>query len=137
RSPLLRILAGLALLAAMVSAVVDVQFDLVVEQALPSRDAKAAFFGSFFSIVNAAAFLFQLLVVPRILMRWSLAGALMLLPLAIGFGSAGVFLFAGFASGTLLKGADIGLRHSLYKSAQELLLVPLPGAVKKRAKVFL
>lgn len=137
RSPLLRLLAVLVLLAAIASAVVDVQFNLVVEQALPSPDAQAAFFGTFFSVVNAAAFAFQLFIVPRILTRWSLPAALMLLPAAIGLGSVGVLLFAGFTSGTLLKGADIGLRHSLYKSAQELLLVPLPGAVKQRAKVFL
>ncbi len=134
---LLRVLALLALSGAIVSAVVDVQFNIVVDEIFASRDEKTAFFGLFFAVLNAVAFLFQLFASPRILTRWGLAPALLMLPSALALGAGGLLLLPTLSAAVWLKASDIGIRHSLYKSAFEILFVPLRSEVKKRAKVFL
>lgn len=134
---LLRILALVLFVAAAVSAVIDVQFIRIVDASFVTEDEKTEYFGAFFAVLNGGAFLLQVLLTPRILGRFGLAPALLCLPACIALGSAGVFLLPSLVMGTALKAADGGLRHSINKSALEILFVPLPAAVKKRTKVLL
>ena len=87
QSRLLSALAPMVGCAAVVSAVVDIQFNAVVDEVFAETDAKTAFFGSFFAVLNGLAFLFQLLLVPRLLSRVGVGTALLALPLATPCGT--------------------------------------------------
>lgn len=137
QSGLLRALALLSFCGAIVSCVVDVQFNILVDQRFTGQDQKTAFFGSFFAALNLAAFAFQLFVSPRLLARFGLAQVLWLLPAALALGSTALLIMPALVGGLWLKSADIGLRHSAYKSGYEMLFVPLRSGVKKRARVFI
>src|SRR5260370_22719678 len=52
-------------------------------------------------------------------------------------GAAGVALGGGLGAALLLKGADGTLRNSLHRTGSELLFVPLPDALRSRAKPFI
>lgn len=136
-SPLVRRLAMWACLAAATSALVDLQFNALVDEAFPDEDSKTAFFGGFFAWLNAGAFAFQLLAAPRFLARLGIGPSVLLLPLALTLGSVGVVFVPTLLFGVMLKSADGGLRHSLNRSVMEILFVPLPAGVRRRARVLL
>lgn len=136
-SKLLSLLAGMAGLAAAVAAVIDVQFNQIVDAAMPDKDAKTAFFGQFFAGLSAFALLFQLFVAPRVLRSMGVTSALLFLPLSMALGSLAVLFIPGLAAGILLKVGDGGFRHSIHKSATEILYLPVPAEAKKRTKVLL
>lgn len=136
-TPLVRWVAPMVGLAAVASALVDLQFNAVVDAAFPTTDAKAAYFGRFFAVLNACAFLFQLFLTPRILRRLGVGSALFVLPALLGLGSAALVFAPVLAVALIPKGIDAGLRHSLHKAATEILYLPLPTAIKPRVKLFL
>ncbi len=136
-SDLLRLLAGMAALAAVVAAVADVQFNYIVENTYPDKDAKTAFFGQFFALLNLAALFFQLIITPRVLRSWGVIPALLFLPLSMAVGSLAVLAAPVLWAGIAVKVGDGGFRHSIHKSATEILFLPLPAAIKQRTKVLL
>jgi ATP:ADP antiporter, AAA family len=137
RSDLLQLLGSMAALTAVVAAVIDVQFNDIVDRAFADKDAKTAFFGQFFAYLSGFAFLFQIWCTPRILRSLGVVSALLFLPLSMALGSVAVLFAPGLAAGILLKIGDGGFRHSLHKSAVEILFLPIPAAVKQRTKVLL
>lgn len=136
-SPLMRVLLLMTLLGGVATSVIDFQFNAVVSSSLPDEDAKTAFFGSFFAYLNVGAFLFQLAFTSRLMARFGLAPSLLVLPGTLGAGGLLASVWPGLATATLLKATDASLRHSLYRSALELLFIPLPARVKRWFRVFL
>lgn len=136
-SRLLRVLLLMTLLGAMATSIIDFQFNAAVSANLPNEDAKTAFFGSFFAYLNVGAFLFQLAFTSRLMARFGLGPSLLVLPTALWIGGGLAVLAPGLTTATLLKASDASLRHSLYRSAVELLFVPLPARVKQWFRVFL
>ena len=136
-SDLLRLLAGMAALVAVVAAIVDVQFNDIADRAFPSKDAKTAFFGQFFAYLSALAFLFQVFVTPRFLRKFGVVSALLFLPVSLAVGSVALLAIPGLMAGILVKLGDGGFRHSIHKSAVEILFLPIPAAIKQRTKVLL
>lgn len=98
QSRLLTQLAPMVALAGLVSVLVDIQFNSVVDESFGSTDEKAAFFGTFFALLNAGAFLFQLLVAPRVLAHLGVGAALVALPLSLAGGSVALLLMPVLAS---------------------------------------
>src|SRR5262249_4581952 len=60
--------------------------------------------------------------------------ALWALPALLFLGSLGVILGGGIVAALVLKGADGALRNSVHRTGSELLYVPLPDALRGRAK---
>jgi ATP/ADP translocase len=106
------------------------------------RDEMAAFFGTLAAILNAASFVVQMLVTPRLLGRFGVRTGLRVLP--VGFLVGGVLLMtvAPLGGGTELMAAVVavllsdGLRFSVDKASVELLYLPIPRAIKDQAKPF-
>ncbi|MBI2504666.1 MAG: HEAT repeat domain-containing protein [Candidatus Latescibacteria bacterium] len=136
-SQLLLLIGGMAGLSAVVAAVVDVQFNQIADQAFPTKDAKAAFFGEFFAYLSLLAFLVQVFLTPRILRSLGVTPALLFLPLSMGLGAGGMLVLSGLPAGVLAKLGDGGLRHSIHKAATEILFLPVPFQVKQRTKLLL
>lgn len=136
-SPLLAWMAVMGALIGIVAVIVDIQFNHFVELSLPTRDAKVAFFGRFLAYFNAVAILIQLLLTTRVLSMVGVGPALLALPASIGLGITGLMLLPGLLSASLLKIGDGALRHSIHKSAFEVLFIPVPDQTRKQAKLFL
>ncbi|MCA9550265.1 MAG: HEAT repeat domain-containing protein [Myxococcales bacterium] len=137
RSPLLRTLAITTGLIAVVSVVVDIQFNELVDRVYPDQDTKTAFFGRFFAVLSTLGFLFQLAITPVLLRRLGAGFAVLILPVLTGLGSLAILAVPGLAAGIMAKGADGTFRHSLHKSANEVLFLPVPAGLKSQAKLFL
>ena len=136
-SNLLQLLGGMAALVAVVAAIADIQFNAIVDEAFVDEDQKTAFFGQFFAFLSAFALLFQLFATPRILRSMGVIPALLFLPLSLAAGSLWVLLAPGLLAGMAVKLGDGGFRHSIHKSAAEILFLPVPTEVKRRTKVLL
>jgi hypothetical protein len=136
RPGLLRSLGITAACAAVVSAVVDVQFNAAVADAFPTPQGKAAFFGVFFAWLNAGTFLVQVVATPILLRTLGVGVARLVLPASLVAGALGLALVPGLAAAGALKAADQGLRHSVHRSATEVLFLPFPAHLRRRARVL-
>lgn len=133
----LRALSAILVLAIIVSTVVDWQLNKAVELFVVGEDAKTAFFGRFYGGLNAASLLIQVGLTGYILKRFGIGLALLLLPLGLLTGAVGVLVHPALWTAVLAKGVDGTLRYSLDQSTRELLFLPVPQAVKARAKPFI
>ena len=87
-------------------------------------------------MVNGVALLVQLFIAPRLLRVVGVNGALLLLPALLLLGSIGFVLTLGLLPALLLKGGDGALRHSVHRTAIEILHLPLQRQVRERFKGF-
>ncbi|MGE0787817.1 MAG: hypothetical protein AB7S26_19235 [Sandaracinaceae bacterium] len=126
-------LLWLSVLSAVAAVLVDFILKATVADALPSNEL-GAFFGAYYVALNALSLIVQLLIAPRLLSSLGATRALTVLPILFAAGAVGVLLTGGLAMAALLRGADGALRHSLNRSAFELLFLPLEKAVRDRYK---
>ena len=128
-SPYLRLLAALVLLVAIATQWTTFQLSVVANQEFGGdADAITRFFGTFNFIIGGTGFLLQVLLTGTLLRRLGVTAVVMVLPLALAFGSALIFVFPVFVAVLLTNATDQGLRFSLDKAAYELLYLPIaPG----------
>jgi AAA family ATP:ADP antiporter len=143
RSPLLKTIAWLMALTAVLAQIVDLQFYWVVERVTTDLDERTGLIGNFFVWLGALAFLFQVVFTRRIhrslgtvvglrvLPGWILAVSLLV---AVALASAPGLLLAAVWT---LKLGENGFRHSVDQASRELLFVPVPAARRRDAKVFI
>lgn len=137
RLPHLRRIATLMFVTVLVSTFFDWMFNFLVESAIPDRESQAEFFGRTFAVFNGMALVFQLAATSAVLRLCGLAGSLVILPMGMGLGAAGLAFVPGLVTATAGKGFDMTLRNSIDQSARELLYLPVPTALKLRAKPFI
>lgn len=130
----LRRLLGLALLSTIAVTLVDYLFKAEVARTVPSAEL-SGFFGSFNAWLNAAALVAQLLLAPRLLDTLGVGRSLLVLPAALALSSVGALWAPGLLALSLLRGVDGTLRHSLNRSAVEVLYLPLPTQARARWKM--
>jgi AAA family ATP:ADP antiporter len=131
---LLRLLV-IALLSAVLFTGVDYVFKAsAVAAARAGGVPLGVFFARYYALVNAMALAVQLLVAPRLLRAVGVNRALLVLPLLVVLGAGGVLVTVGATSALLLKAADGTLRHSVHRTASEILYLPLARHVRERFK---
>lgn len=133
----LQLITAVIAVAVLTTALVDFQFKTVSSSAFPVKADLTTFMGRFYGRVSLIALAFQFFLAPRIIRMRGVGGALLLLPLALAVGSVAMFLVPGVIAGTLLRGADQSLKHSIDRTGRELLFLPVPLAAKKQVKVFI
>lgn len=142
-SPHLRSVALLVALVIVVSQIIDLQFNWAVEASTTNLADRTAFFGTFFSLMGVAAFVFQLAFTTRIHRLLGVGFALRVLPASLSAGTVGLFLAATLLPAALipvalaLKLTESGLRYSVDDSTRELLFLPVPAEQRGRVKTFL
>ena len=129
-----RLLAALVFITAMATTSVEFQFALSAERHLADRDALASFFGLVYGALSLGAFAFQVVVTPRVLRRFGVGVAVLLLPLTLLLGSAVLFVTGALWAAVLLKAGDGALKHALDRSCRELMFLPVPARVKLQTK---
>jgi AAA family ATP:ADP antiporter len=137
----LRLIAILVLLATVATTLVsDYQVSSIVKAHFGAdQDAMTAWFGRMTTLFSLASLGVQLLVTSRLLRRFGVTPALLVLPLGILGGAMGIGMhlaigIPALTAAALARVGDGGLRFSIDKSAMELLYLPVPGAIKSKAK---
>ena len=134
RTPLLRDLALVIALAALLSALVDYILKAEAVAYFGKGESLVRFFGLFYAGTGLAAFLLQATLGALVLRRLGLAGSVASHPVVVG--AAGLISFVAPAPwrGILPRGLDVGVRNSVFRAGYELLYTPLPEATKRSAK---
>ena len=130
-------IAALICVTSIVTTAAGWQFKAIAKESLIDTDSLAAFFGSFQGYAGALSLVAQLLLTSRILQRFGVGLALLILPVTLTLGSVGVLVFGGIYAATFLKGSDKILRYSIDTSALQLLYLPVPASVKMQVKSFI
>ncbi len=137
KSPLLTIIVVIIGLEMMTATFVDFEFKTITARAFPTEAELTGFLAMFYGRVSLVALVFQLFVLPRMLMRFGVGSALLLMPLGILAGTLSLFVLPLLWAAVLLRGADQSFEHSADKVGRELLFLPVPMEVKRRIKVFI
>lgn len=127
-SPYLRIIAGLVVVTALATQWTSFQLNLTAEREFRDLDALTRFFGTFNFVLGTAGFLIQVLLTGRLLGRFGVGAAILVLPLALATGNGLILLVPAFWSVMLTNAFDQGFRFSVDRAAYELLYLPIaPG----------
>jgi AAA family ATP:ADP antiporter len=135
QSPYLRLLAAVVFIVAVVTQWTQFQFSLAAEMRYADDpDRLTTFFGGFNFYMGLVALLVQLFVTGPMLSRFGVAVTILILPLALGFGSGLIFLAPALWAVLLTNGLDQGLRFSVDKATFELLYLPIPANQRTAVK---
>ena len=115
--------------------VADFLFKSTAAALVPTAEL-GTFFGSVYFAVNVLSLVCQLGLVGWFLRRASPSAALSLLPLLLAGTGLGVAIFGSLAAVLAVKVADGTLRHSLHRTATELLFLPFPDDARRYVKAF-
>ncbi|NET23737.1 MAG: hypothetical protein F6K07_32565, partial [Okeania sp. SIO1H5] len=86
------------------------------------------------SNLSIVSLVIQLFIAPLLFKNLGLIGSASLLPLSVFLGVGVVGFVPGLGAALVLRFGDGALKHSLYRSAIELLYLPVPASVKRRVK---
>lgn len=128
-----RRIVALVLLSTIALTLADYLFKREVADAIPPSEL-GSFFATFYASLNVLALLVQLGLVGWLLDRAGVPRALAFMPALLAIGGGWAALAGGLPAVLLLKGTSGSLRHSLHRTATEVLFVPLPGRERDRAK---
>jgi ATP/ADP translocase/HEAT repeat protein len=131
--PYLRRVGGIILVSTLTLTLVDFIFkSSVAENIRPER--LGSFFGGAYFAFNIISLGIQLFLVSRLVRSLGVNGVLSVLPALVILGSLGVVVTGGLIAAVLLKAVDGAFRHSLQKTATEVLYVPVSSEVRSRVK---
>ena len=133
----LRSIAALICIASVVTTAAGWQFMAVAKEYWADTDQLAVFFGSFGMYAGILSFAAQLFLTSRMLGRFGVGVALLVLPGALALGSAGVLMWGNLYAVTFLRGSDKVLRYSIDTAALQLLYLPVPAGIKIQVKSFI
>jgi AAA family ATP:ADP antiporter len=132
--PTLALLAILIVLTQLMAAVLELRFHGLLEEAMPAKDARTAFLGNFYAVLNGAAFVLQFGAAPLLLRYVPLRLVHAGIPL-VHLATSVVLLFypvmaVGAGAYLIFKALD----YSVFRAAKEVLYIPLPFAARYRSK---
>ena len=138
-TPLLVSMGGIIILVGLASQIANYQLDLALQKTYgDDSQSMVAFLGNFRLWAGVAALILQFLLAGRLLERFGVAGALLLLPTCLGLGS-GVILVAGGVlwAAIIPRACDVVLKYTITDAALNLLYLPVDGRLRAKAKAIL
>ena len=137
-----QLMAAVIVLTYVVSTMVDYQFNVVVGESIAGKDERSAYYAAFFLYTGLIGGAIQFFLTARILARFGVLFALLLLPGFMLIGSTGMALvpvmgFIGLWMGALTKGSENVLRYTINDSTLQLLYLPVPSHIRGRAKALI
>jgi ATP/ADP translocase/HEAT repeat protein/CRP-like cAMP-binding protein len=134
----LQIIAIVIGLTSIGAGLVDQQLNMAT-QAFKGRsqtDAMTAVLGQVRVYVSAIGFVIQMFLTTRVQRLLGVGFALMLLPVGFGVMAVIILLNAALWAPMLARVMDQSLRYTVDKTSREILFLPLPDAIKNKAKPF-
>jgi AAA family ATP:ADP antiporter len=133
-SRVLLLIAAVVALSQVFSTAVNLRFYEILESAMPLKDERSAFLGSFWANTNGLATCLQFILTPLLLKRLSLGVLLVGVP-AVHLLTAGLLLARpGLGTAGMCLMLFKGLDYSLFRASKELLYIPLSYDARYRAK---
>ena len=136
QQPYLRTLLFIVFLGTVTVTFVDLTFKTVLAEKV-SPEKLGTTFAGLYAVLNATALIVQLTLAPFLIRRLGVYRAVGVLPCLLLGGSVLFVATLSVIPIMLLKSFDGALRHSLYRTATELLYVPLRPFLRSRAKVLI
>jgi ATP/ADP translocase/HEAT repeat protein/CRP-like cAMP-binding protein len=134
----LRLIALVISLAAIGAAIIEQQLNMAAEANLGAEatDSITSLLGWIGVWMSGIGFVIQVWLTSRIHRYLGVGFALMILPVSLGT-SAVIMLFnAALWAPALARVLDQSLRYTVDKTSREILFIPLPDAIKLKAKPF-
>jgi AAA family ATP:ADP antiporter len=135
-SSYVRALIAVGMAAAVVGVLVEFRFYLAAAASGGEGRDQAEFFATFYLTLNLGALVIQLWVLPRILHRVGLGGALLILPVALVGGAAALAASVSLAVAAAVRVTEGGLKSSIHRTSWEQAYLPLAVADRPRTRVF-
>jgi AAA family ATP:ADP antiporter len=133
----LLLIAGVLLLAQLVSPLIDYQFFDRIGQSYPDREARTAFLSLFFSVMGLISIGINLGITPLIHRVFGAIGGLLAQPLMISLLSWCFLFQPTLFFGCAVKVGDRGLSYSINRASKELLYIPIDPVVIYQAKAWI
>lgn len=133
----LRLTAALVGLGVVVGRLVEFQYSAVASTLITNDDDLTAFFGFWSSTANIASFAVQLAVTGPLMRTIGVRAALFILPIGLLGAASALLVFPGLAAAIALRFTDNCFKQSINKAGLELLILPIPAAIKNRAKAVI
>ncbi len=140
--PYLVRLVGLVFLSTVAFTIADFLFKLVLSSNYQGNEL-GQYLARFYLVVNFVALISQIFLTKRIMSRVGANFSIVVLPALMLIGAVGVafgpqmIATAAIASLLFLKGSEGALKHSLHRTALEVLYFPLPKDVRDRFKAII
>lgn len=136
-SPYLATLASIVGISVLVANLLDYQFIAIAKAEIPDKDELTAFFGFWLSTLSIISLAIQLLFTRRILGALGVGPSLFFLPVGILIGALAIWLYPVLWAAILIKVSDGSFKQSINKAGIELLMLPIPSAIKPQVKTFI
>lgn len=135
-SPLTRTIGAALVVVSLVGTIADYQLDLTLKSVYGGNAAGMVQFLSHFRVAAGAVGLFvQFAVAGRLMEKWGVLAALLVLPASVALGGvAGLVTGGALWAISLPRAADISFKYTLNDSAFNLLYLPLTSRQRARAK---
>lgn len=135
RTPYLRLIAAMVFLVAIATQWTGFQLSVIADHRFSGNaEALTRFFGTFNFVLGIVSLVVQLTLTASVLRQYGVAVAILLLPSALGIGSAAILLLPAFGPVILTNALDQGLRFSVDKATYELLYLPIAPGARARIK---
>jgi hypothetical protein len=136
RSPLLRAIAGLTVLLALLVNIGTYGFYLALQASYAgNEDAMVVFLGRFEFFAGLAALFVQIYLTGRVLRRFGVFAALLFFPLAMALGaSLGLLTGGALLAMTIILASNVVFRDTINDTALNILYLPIPAELRERAK---
>ena len=134
RARYLVFIALLILSTQVVSTVLDLRFNGLVEIARPDVDARTAYYGTFYAVLGGSAAVLQLIVVPLALQFISVRVIHLGIPMVHLLSGLALTLRPSLRTGTLAYLLFKAFDYSLFRAAKELFYMPCSYDERYRAK---
>lgn len=132
--PILVLILGMVLVSQFLATSLGLQFQDVLNRTVPELDKQTAFSGNFYAAMNTLSAVFQFFLAPilltRLPMKWVLAGIPVVHFCLCAFALVVPSIWSVGLAFMIFKSVD----YSLFKSAKEVLFIPLPFDAKYRSK---
>jgi len=133
-TPYLKSLAIIIGLAAIVSRIIDYQFKMTAVAVFPNQDDLVNFFGKYYAITGIARIIIDLYITSRVLSRFGILIAILILPISLMIGSLGFLLSPILATVFLSKFSDQVFKFTLHNASIQLFWIPVKKTIKTKLK---
>ena len=136
-APYLRGVAVLVALGAFAEALLDYVLSAQAVERFAGGPRLMTFFAAFHTGVSVAAAAVLAVAAGPALRHLGIAGTVALRPAAAGAGALLAWLAPGLLTAVAARAAEAVMRNSLFRTAYELLFIPVPAAHKRPVKAIL
>ena len=133
-TPYIKSLAIIIGLAAIASVIIDYQFKMTAIAAFPNQDDLVNFFGKYYAITGIARIIIDLYITSRVLSRFGILIAILILPISLMIGSLGFLLSPILATVFLSKFSDQVFKFTLHNASIQLFWIPVKNTIKIKLK---